>query len=164
MLFIHMQKEQTSTLNFKDDGIYMVLSLPSSIFDEADANDDDLLSIQEFAENRASIIEIIQQGVTLGTNKEMLFLQGVFLTPITPHESPKNPATRIVVLGKFNLPNIENDSDNQLRFSVNLFNVEVSDDSLKETAIKITASKKNENLKQVFELNSDERTALLDFI
>ena len=53
-------------------------------------------------------------------------------------------------------PELESDPESQLHFTVDLIDAEAS-------SLKITASKKSENLKQVFVLDSSQRTAKLEF-
>ena len=74
-----------------------------------------------------------------------MVLQGIMLKADTPHDSPNSPAPNIVVLGNFLLPTT-NDS---LHFSVDFFESKAMQES-----IEITASKKSEGLKQVFEISS----------
>jgi len=76
------------------------------------------------------------------------------LKPDTPHESPESPAPHIVVLGKF----VPMDTNEQWQFSVGFFENENESGS-----IEITASRKSEGLKQVFEISSKTPSAELDF-
>ena len=149
----HLMKAQHGTLNFKDDGVYMVLSLPASVFTAADENNDKLLSSDEFSKNRVDITKMIQQSITLGTDKKRRFLQGIMLNPETPHDSPNSPAPNIVVLGKF-LP-IETQS--QLDF-----NIDIYANNLALPSIEITASRKSEGLSQVIEISAAHPAATLN--
>ena len=149
----HLMKARHGTLNFKEDGVYMVLSLPASVFTTADENNDKLLSSDEFSKNRVDITKKVQQSITLGTDKKRRFLQGIMLNPETPHDSPNSPAPNIVVLGKF-LP-IQTQS--QLDFSVDIYANKATLPS-----IEITASRKSEGLSQVFEISTTNPVATLN--
>ena len=150
----HLMKAQHGTLNFKDDGVYMVLSLPASAFGEADENNDKLLSSDEFSKNRFGMTEMIQRAVTLNSKYNDLMLEGIMLKLDTPHDSPKSPAPNVVVLGKFFLPN----DKSALEFDINLF-----DSDQENHSIEITASRKSEGLKQVFEISSNTPRVKLNF-
>jgi len=151
----HLMKAQHGTLNFKDNGVYMVLSIPATAFNEIDTDKDNLLSMHEFSENRAVMISIIEQNISLTSDNRTIPLQGILLSPVTPHDAPNEPAARVVVMGKFLL----SESDGELQFGVELFNQEDHNGSLT-----ITASRKSENQKQVFELSRESNRAKLSFI
>jgi len=122
----HLMKPEHGTLNFKDDGVYMVLSLPASLFDAADENNDNLLSSSEFSKHQFSLTNRVQNAITLDTKTTSMVLQGIMLKADTPHDSPNSPAPNIVVLGKFLLPNT-NDS---LHFSVDFFESKAMQESI----------------------------------
>ena len=136
-------KAQHGTLNFKEDGIYMVLSLPASVFDRADEDNDNLLSMTEFSQQRTEIIKTVTEFVTFTSKEQVYRLQNVLVSPVTPHDSPKAPAEQIVAMGKFVLT----DKNQPLQFAVELFG-----NNPEEHVLHITASKKSENQKQKFEL------------
>ncbi len=66
------------------------------------------------------------------------------ISPVTPHDAPKEPANQLIVMGRFSL-----DGENKdLHFHVGLFGKQAHAQTLE-----ITATHKKENLKQVFELS-----------
>lgn len=150
----HLMVAQHGTLNFLDDSVYMVLSLPASAFSEADENDDGLLSLTEFSTHRSQLIEIVSGQVSLSTKGGKLTLSGLMVSPVTPHDDPKTPANQIIAMGRFSLEN----TDGELTFRVGLFGTQAEDQTLK-----ITATRKSENNKQVFKLSTTKSSAKLNF-
>jgi hypothetical protein len=83
----HLMAAQHGTLNFVDDGAFMVLSLPMSAFEGIDDDGDGKVSMIEFNNHRAAIIESIEQNVTLGDKEGNLSLEGIMLSPVVPHDA-----------------------------------------------------------------------------
>jgi hypothetical protein len=83
----HLMVAQHGTLNIVDDGVFMVLSLPISAFDGVDDDNDGKVSMIEFNNHRAAIIESIEQNVTLGDKEGNLSLEGIMLSPVVPHDA-----------------------------------------------------------------------------
>lgn len=150
----HLMVAQHGTLNFLDDDVFMVLSLPASAFVDADENKDGLLSITEFSTHRSTLIKIVSEHVSLSTKEGDLLLNGLIISPVTPHNAPKEPADQIIAMGRFAL----DASDEALSFHVGLFGATVKDQTLE-----ITATRKSENKKQVFELTPKTKTVKLTF-
>ena len=150
----HLMVAQHGTLNFLDDSVYMVLSLPSTAFDAADDDKDGLLSLTEFSTHRTELINIISEHVSLSTKKKKLSIEGLMVSPVTPHDAPKNPANQIIVMGRFVL----NDSDAELSFHMGLFGTDE-----KDQVLEVTASRKSENSQQVFEMSPRKQIMKLDF-
>lgn len=150
----HLMVADQGTLNFLGQDVYMVLSLPASAFSDADENDDGLLSITEFSNHRTSIINIVSENVSLYTKEQKLPLNGLIISPVTPHNAPKDPADQIIAMGRFALDN----STGELRFHVGLFSTTEKDPSLK-----ITARRKKEDKKHVFTLTPDDTSVELSF-
>lgn len=76
-------RAQRGTLNFADDGVYMVLSLPVSAFDD---NKNGLISMIEFNKHRADIVTRIKSGVVLSEKKDDKIIQGLMLSPVPADE------------------------------------------------------------------------------
>ncbi len=150
----HLMVAQNGTLNFLDDSVYMVLSLPASAFAGADENNDSELSLTEFSRHRTRLISAVKEQVTLSTEKGHLPLHGIMVSPVTPHNDPKAPAKQVIVMGRFSLAG----SENELSFHVGLYGSQ-SD----SRALKITANRKSENQRQVFELTPEADEKKLSF-
>lgn len=150
----HLMVAQHGTLNFLDDDVYMVLSLPASAFSEADEDNDGMLSLTEFSTHRTKLIKLISEQITLTTKTGQLPISGLMVSPVTPHDAPKEPADQIIVMGRFDLDG----TDSELSFDVGLFGTGDKDQSLE-----ITATRKQEEQKQVFELNPTSKPVKLEF-
>lgn len=150
----HLMVADQGTLNFLGEDVYMVLSLPAAAFTDADEDDDGLLSITEFSNHRNDIIKIISENVSLSSKKEKLPLNGLIISPVTPHDAPKDPADQIIAMGRFAL----DDSKGELSFHVGLFSPNEKDPTLK-----ITARRKKEDKQHVFNLTPDVQSAQLTF-
>lgn len=150
----HLMVAQHGTLNFLNDSVYMVLSLPASAFSDADEDNDGLLSLTEFSTHRTELIIIVTQQVTLSNKTERLPIDGLMISPVTPHDAPKEPAEQIIIMGRF----ILNGQDSELSFHIGLFGVSDTDQSLV-----INASRKEKNQTQVFELSPKSKSVKLSF-
>lgn len=150
----HLMVAQHGTLNFLDDSAYLVLSLPASAFIDADDDKDGLLSITEFSEHRRDIIAMVAEKVTLGTKTEHFELHNIMVSPVTPHDAPKDPADQIIVMGRFSLAKNADD----LFFRVDLFG-----ESSEARSLEITAARKSNQNKQVFELTPVSNRTKLNF-
>lgn len=150
----HLMVAQHGTLNFLDDSVYMVLSLPASAFSDADENSDDQLSLVEFTEHRTDLIDAVTENVTLSNNAGNLQLNEIMISPVTPHDAPKEPADQVIVMGRFAL----DDEEDNLQFHIGLFGKQANFQTLE-----ITATRKKENQKQVFELSPNANEVELTF-
>ncbi|MFK8078227.1 MAG: hypothetical protein AB8B84_16730 [Granulosicoccus sp.] len=74
--------------------------------------------VNEFSNHRTSIIDIISKNVSLRDKENKLPLNGLIISPVTPHNAPKEPADQIITMGRFALDNSEGD----LSFHVGVFN------------------------------------------
>ena len=145
-LCAHLLPKQHGTLNFTNDGAYMALSLPLSAFENLDANNDGSISMIEFNMHRSDIIRRVETGITLSVKSDAHILQGIMLSPVQQNEhssSPDEPLSRIYVLGKFVLDG----SSTDLYFRNDLYGIQSS-----ERTFKITATRKSDDKKQVFDL------------
>lgn len=149
----HLLPAQRGTLNFADDGVYMVLSLPVSAFDDIDDNKNGLISMIEFNKHRADIVTRIKSGVVLSEKKDDKILQGLMLSPVPAdeHTTSVDPEiTRIYIMGKFVLSS----SDSILHFRNDLYGKKSS-----ERTFNISAIRKNE--KHIFELTPKKSNMVL---
>ena len=141
----HLMVAQHGTLNVVDDGVFMVLSLPVSAFDGVDDDNDGKVSMLEFNNHRGAIVESVRQNVTLSAGQGSASLQGIMLSPVVPHDITGEPFSQLTVMGRFTL----NDHYSALRFHIGLYGRQVAEQSLE-----ITATRKRDNQKTVFELTS----------
>jgi hypothetical protein len=139
----HLMVAQHGTLNFVDDGAFMVLSLPMSAFEGVDDDGDGKVSMIEFNNHRAAIVESIGQNVTLSDKEGHLSLQDIMLSPVVPHDVQNESISQLTVLGRFVLA----DAKAELHFQVDLFGKQAT-----EQLLKITATRKSDNQEHVFEL------------
>ncbi|PKG82129.1 hypothetical protein CXF85_14615 [Colwellia sp. 75C3] len=151
-LYAHMIVAQHGTLNVVDDGVFMVLSLPVSAFEGIDDDKDGKLSSKEFTEHRPAIIKSIHNNIVLKEENGKVALQGMMLSPVTSHHSPKSPASQLMVMGRYTI--IE--PNNELEFEVTLFGKE----TVEKTLI-ITATRKESDSKQKIELSKNKSTVIL---
>lgn len=142
----HLMLAQHGTLNIVEDGAFMVLSLPISAFDGIDDDSDGKVSMLEFNRHRSALTQSIRQNVTLDDRQGSCSLHGIMFSPVTSHDSTSEPVSQLVVMGRFNL----NDSVGALRFHIGLFGGAVAEQSLK-----ITATRKGDEQKAVFELSPE---------
>jgi len=111
-----------------------------------------LLSLTEFAQHRKELIQAVTNNIVLSDKAGAISLQDVLVSPVTPHDDPKAPASQIVVMGRFSLA----EQQGTLHFEVGLFGLQLIDQ-----VIEITASNKLKNRQQVFELSPKSKAAKL---
>ena len=70
-------------------------------------------------------------------------MQGILLSPVVPHDAPKDSISQLTVMGRFTLV----DPESALRFHTGLYGKQVAEQSLE-----ITATRKSANQEHVFEL------------
>lgn len=148
----HMMVAQHGTLNFHEDGAYMVLSLPVSCFANIDDDNDGLLSSQEFSAHRKFIMQSVMSGVTLHDENSKRPLEGLILSLAHSHHQSEAPVSQLIVMGRFAL----DEKYDAHRFQVNLFG-----ENQDEKVLKITATNKQKALKSVFELTPNEHKSSL---
>lgn len=139
----HMIVAQHGTLNVVDDGVFMVLSLPVSAFENVDDDNDGKLSKIEFDLHRKTIVKVINENVVLKDRSGTLILQGMMLSPVTSHHSAKEPASQLMVMGRYALL----DPNSALEYRIELFGSKSS-----EQLLEITATRKSDDKKQSIEL------------
>jgi hypothetical protein len=139
----HLMVAQHGTLNIVDNGVFMVLSLPISALESIDDDNDGRISMLEFNNHRGAIIESVRQNVTLSDGQETASLQGILLSPVAPNDLTGEPISQLTVMGRF----ILNDSAGALRFHIGLYGRQAT-----EQVLEITATRKRDNQKTVFEL------------
>lgn len=105
--FAHLMVAQHGTVNIVDNGAFIVLSVPASAFYGVDEDDDGKVSMVEFNDHRAQIIESIRHNVVLSDNAGDLVLEGIMLSPEVAHDEVFNGSSprveQITVMGRFAL-------------------------------------------------------------
>jgi hypothetical protein len=149
----HVMVAQHGILNFVDDGVYMVLSVPVSAFEGTDDNKDGKLSKGEFDRHQAAIARSVKDKVALSNAIGKLILKGLILSPVTAHDASNNDASQLVIMSRFELKNI----DSSLLYQFNLFG-----NTATEKVIEIAAQHKVKGLKQVIRF-TPENTASQTF-
>lgn len=142
-LFAHVMVAQHGTLNVLDNGVFMVLSLPVSAFSGIDDDNDGKLSSNEFSQHRTAIARVVHKKVVLKDNNGKLALEDMILSPVMPHQAPNAPASQLIVMGKYNLP----DPASPLEYKVELFGKAPA-----EQLLKISANRKFDHKKQLAQL------------
>lgn len=148
----HLMEAQHGTLNFVDDGAFLVLSLPTSAFPGIDENEDGRVSMIEFNNQRAEIFESVSRSVTLRDAAGLRPLEGVMLSPEIAHDASIESVTQLTVLGRFNLSG----SEGLLRLGSELFG-----QSEKEQSVKMTVTNKTKDLQQELLLTPGASSAVL---
>lgn len=101
----HLMPSGKGTLNVTDTGVFLVLALPLSAFDDSDENGDGVTSMVEFNKQRDSIIERIENSVWLEQDGERLSPKHIMLSPQGAHHGNRADAdsgvTEIAVLARF---------------------------------------------------------------
>jgi hypothetical protein len=143
---------QHGTLNVIDDGVFMVLSLPVSAFAGVDDDNDSKLSKKEFERHRIAIVKVINENVVLKDSSGILTLQGMMLSPVTSHHDPKEPASQLMVMGRYPLL----DPSSALEYKVDVFGSQLS-----EQILEITATRRSDGKKHRLDLTPKKSSVVL---
>jgi len=100
----HVMSVDRATLNFRDGGAYMVLSIAPSAFANIkfDDNQDGIISLAEFQAHQWQVQEAFVQKVQLKDENGPLALEGLFVN-FEPAHSPELAQECIVMLAKFSM-------------------------------------------------------------
>lgn len=137
----HLMPAQHGTLNFVDDGAFMVLSLPVSAFSGVDENGDGQWSLIEFNAHRAQIIETVNREVRLSDEQGLRPLRGVMLLPVLVEDDPTGMATQVMALGRFDLAG--KDTLSPLHLEINIFGTESAGKMLRLTTTRHSSDQKH---------------------
>lgn len=151
----HLMVAQHGTLNFKGDGVFMVLSLPVSAFDHIDDDGDGKMSFEEFLKHRPAIVKAVNEKVKLTDKKGARPLHGLMLTPVSPHIVANASGKQLVVMGRFALAGLDLESSNALEFHIGLFGKQDDEKAFKMTAIR-QFSGEAEPRRYQFELTTEQ--------
>lgn len=148
----HLMVAQRGTLNLVDNGVFMVLSLPVSAFADIDDDGDEKLSKEEFALHRPAIVDTINTHIRLFDQNGPRPLEGMMLSPVTPHDDPIAPTKQLVVMGRFVLDS----SSTKLSFHAGLFGQQPD-----EQVLTVTAKDKARALKHKMVLTPEQNNVQL---
>lgn len=137
----HLMEEQHGTLNFLNEDIYMVLSLPIGAFTQLDDDRNGEISMIEFNNHRTVIMNLVRSKVILSHANGTIKLEGVMLSPVISHNVSNHSISQITVMGKFT----SKINPKELSLGINLFGKKRN-----EQSFTITASDKITNRKHVF--------------
>lgn len=99
----HLIVDQKGTLNFVDDGAFLVISLPVTAFDGSDDDGDGRLSFAEMARHTKAIQRQIRDRVRLIDGSGAKPLEGLLLNLSVADDAPSAPVTHLVAMGRFAL-------------------------------------------------------------
>ncbi|MCG7548182.1 hypothetical protein [Pseudoalteromonas sp. Of7M-16] len=145
----HLMVADHGTLNFDETGAYLVISLASSNFPEADLDNNGHLSFHEFKQAKDSIFTKTLGGVYMQQADKIKQIDGLMLSPQASHHGDGTDIDQIVVMGKF----INIDHTQGLSFHNTLYGNGV------HTKLEMTAKYKRLGLKQGFELTPKQQYA-----
>lgn len=148
----HLMVAQHGTLNWVDNGVFMVLSLPISAFEGIDDNHDGQVSMVEFNNHRSTFTTSVKQHVKLSDKQNDHPLEGILLSPVIEHGVQEAALSQLIVMGRFAL--IE--PCKPLYIHVGLYGKETS-----EQSFKITATRPSNDQKHVFNVTLKNPTATL---
>lgn len=127
----HLIVAQHGTVNIVQDGAFMVLSVPISAFSAVDEDGDGAVTMIEFNNQRAQIVESIRRNVVLSDDHGGLALEGILLSPEAAHdETGASPRIeQLTVMGRFTLV----DPNAALSLFVGLYGATQAEQSLQVT-------------------------------
>lgn len=138
----HLMVAQKGTLNFVNDGAFLVLSVPVSAFENIDDNGDKKLSKTEFTKHRPAIVAAVSEKIKLEDKTGPLSLQGMMLSPVASHQSPLLPSEQLIIMGRFQLKDLES----KLSFQLRLYGTKLEEQSLAFTATWKSKSQKHKTV------------------
>jgi len=136
----HLMVAQHGTLNMVGEDVFMVLSLPVSAFEGIDDNNDNKLSMSEFKMHQSAITKAVKQRIILSDDKGIRPIKGLLLSPVAGHDSPNEPATQLIVMGRYSLTDVSS----ALHYHFDLFGK-----SSEEKRMEITATRRSDRLNTI---------------
>ncbi len=134
----HLMVAQHGTLNFKNDGAFMVLSLPVSAFEGIDDDGDGKMSSKEFSKHKPAIVIAVKNKVKLSDKEGTRPLQGLLLSPVvahdTPHDASKAASEQLIIMGRFALNKSKSENSEGLTFKLGLYGKKTDEKSMTITA------------------------------
>lgn len=114
----HLMVAQHGTINIVGSGAFLVISLPVSAFANVDDDGDFKLSRAEFTKHRPALVKSVNEKIKLLEKGIPRPLEGMMLSPVSPHENPMAPADQLVIMGRFPLVST---ATSDLTFHLGLF-------------------------------------------
>ena len=141
----HAMVAQHGTLNFVNNSVFLMLSMPISAFSGIDDNKDGNISMVEFNLHRKKISRDVKESVYLTAVKDKLLIDGLLLNPSISHIKGKDNIDQITVMGRYLLPDV--------LMEVN-FNVKLFGKTAPLKTYDITATNKKQGLTKQFDITS----------
>jgi hypothetical protein len=119
---------QHGTLNFVDNYVYIVLSLPISAFTNIDDDKDGNISLNEFNKHRHDVSEEIIKSIYLSVHDADITINGLLLNPSFDHEHVKGQTQvqqnvkhldQVTITGRYTLPSAQS----KVNFNIKLFSI-----------------------------------------
>ncbi len=146
----HLMVAQHGTLNFKNDGAFMVISLPVSAFEGIDDDGDGKMSSKEFSKHKPAIVIAVKNKVKLSDKEGTRPLQGLLLSPVVPHDASKAASEQLVIMGRFALNKSKSENSEGLTFKLGLYGKKTDEKSMIITATRPpNAKQKTQKFKAV---------------
>ena len=112
----HLMVSENGTLNFVDNNVYIVLSLPISAFKGVDDNQDGHVSLQEFNAHRTEISANVMHNVYLSDINNKFNIDGLLLNPSASHQNVSE-VDHLTIMGRYSIPT----PTTKVNFNVKLF-------------------------------------------
>jgi len=145
--YAHSMVAQHGTLNFIDKHVFLLLSLPVSVFQEIDDNKDGHISKVEFNTHRKEAGEKVKDNIYLSIKENKLIIEGLLLSPSIAHTKDVKYIDQVTVMGRYTLP----DQVSNINFSIKLFSQNEA-----QQVYELTATNKKKALKDKFQLKPSE--------
>ena len=142
-VYAHSMVAQHGTLNVVDKHVFLLLSLPVSVFQEIDDNKDGNISKIEFNAHRKEAGEKVKDNIYLSMKENKLIIEGLLLSPSTAHTKDAKYIDQVTVMGRYTLP----DKVSNINLSIKLFSQNED-----QQVYKLTATNKKKALKDKFQL------------
>lgn len=139
----HLMVAQHGTLNFVDNHVFIVLSLPMSAFPNIDDDQNAKVSITEFNAHKKQITRAVKQHVYLSDQQYKFTIEGLLLNPELAHDET-SAIEQITITGRYTLPNGQANTK---------FNVKLFGHNQQHTHYHITATDKKQKLTHQFALS-----------
>ncbi|WP_166109065.1 hypothetical protein [Pseudoalteromonas sp. Z9A5] len=139
----HLMVADHGTLNFVDNNVFIVLSIPMSAFKGVDENKDGKVSIEEFNAHKKQISKRVKKNVYLADHQYKFTIDGLLLNPEASHKHKNTNIDQITITGRYSMPT----KLTKVNFNVKLF----SNDKHKQR-YQITATNKKQKLTHQFDL------------
>lgn len=140
----HLMVAEHGTLNFVDNNVFIVLSIPMSAFKGVDENKDGKVSIVEFNAHKKLITKRVKKNVYLADHQYKFTIDGLLLNPEASHTHKSNNIDQITITGRYSLPS---------KLTKVNFNVKLFSNNERKQHYQITATNKTQKLTHQFELS-----------